>query len=58
MITLTPQLALLAVITSGVGFAMIRLGLAEGALRLRNAKRRCPACGRFVEARTCSNCGS
>jgi len=58
MITLTPQLALLAVITSGIGVAMIRLGLAEGALRLRHTKRRCPACGRFVEARTCTNCRS
>jgi hypothetical protein len=56
MITLTPQLAMLAVITTGIGFVMIRLGLGEGGLRLRRANRRCPACGRLVQGRVCSHC--
>jgi hypothetical protein len=56
MITLTPELATLGTITTGIGFVMIRLGLGEGALRLRRENRRCPACGRIVQARVCSHC--
>jgi hypothetical protein len=56
MTTLTPELATLGVITTGIGFVMIRLGLGEGALRLRRANRRCPACGRLMQARICSHC--
>jgi hypothetical protein len=58
MSTLTPQLAMLAVITTGIGFVMIRLGLGQGQLRLRRAERRCPACGRLVHGRICPNCAS
>jgi hypothetical protein len=55
MIALLPQMAFLALITTGVGFLMIRLGLSKG-LEARHEQRRCPACGRLVQASTCSNC--
>jgi rRNA maturation endonuclease Nob1 len=57
MITLAPQLALLALTTSVVGFVMIRLGLGQRVLRPRHSKLRCVACGRLVESRICPNCG-
>jgi hypothetical protein len=45
---LTPQLALLCVITTGVGIVMLLHGLEEGKVRLRlRSMRRCAACGRF-----------
>jgi hypothetical protein len=58
MSTLTPQLAMLAVITTGIGFVMMRMGLGQGLLRLRRVNRRCPACGRLVQGRSCSHCAS
>lgn len=56
MVTFAPQLALLALTTSVVGFVMIRLGLGQRVLRLRHSKHRCAACGRLVEGRICPNC--
>jgi hypothetical protein len=55
MTTLDPELALAFVITSGAGAAMVVQGLRRRAL-LRRAHRRCPACGRVVQARVC-DCG-
>ncbi len=56
MITLTPQLAVLAVVTTGVGVVMSRLGLQFGLLEARRVRRRCPACGHVLQARVCSHC--
>ena len=53
---LTPQLAVLAAMTTGAGAAMIRLGVGEGLLRFRKAARRCPSCDRLIEERVCPTC--
>jgi len=57
MIFLTPQLILLAAVTSAVGVAMIRLGVAHGLLQLRHGEHRCPACGRSTQGGICRRCG-
>jgi hypothetical protein len=53
MTLLTPQLALLAALTTAAGAVMIRLGLSRNMLQLRKTERRCPACGRLVRNRVC-----
>jgi hypothetical protein len=53
MIAVIPQLA---VVTTGVGAVMIRLGLGKGLLQLRNAPRRCPSCGRLIDGSACRHC--
>jgi hypothetical protein len=53
MTLLTPQLALLAALTTAAGAVMIRLGLSRDMLQLRKTERRCPACGRLVRNRVC-----
>jgi len=57
MIVLTPEVALVAALTTGVGAAMIRLGLSRGLLQLRNVEQRCPACGRLTRDHVCPRCG-
>ena len=46
----------LAVVTTGVGAVMIRLGLDRGLLQPRNVPRRCPSCGRLIDGRACRHC--
>jgi len=53
MTALIPELAL---VTTGVGAVMIRLGLDRGLLRLRNVPRRCPSCGRLIDGPACRHC--
>jgi len=56
MNALTPHLALLSVLTTGVGAAMIRMAIGRGLLTARQEKRRCPSCGRLIRATVCSAC--
>jgi hypothetical protein len=56
MTNLFPQLTLLAVVTTGVGVAMSRLGIRYGLLEARREQRRCASCGRVLHERTCRNC--
>ncbi|HXY84627.1 MAG TPA: hypothetical protein VEH52_04015 [Gaiellaceae bacterium] len=56
MTGLSQHLALLAVITSGVGAAMVRIGLNRRGLEPRRVERRCPACGRTLRAAACEAC--
>jgi hypothetical protein len=56
MTLLTPQLILLAAVTTAVGAAMIRLGVAHGLLQLRKGEHRCPACGRSTRGGVCPRC--
>ena len=51
-----PHTATLAVLTLGVGSIMAAAGLQKSALELRKRRRRCPSCGRNIEARVCSSC--
>lgn len=56
--TLDPHTALLAVTTLGVGWLMATAGVQKNALEWRRRRRTCPACGRHIETRVCSSCGS
>ena len=56
MSNLTPQLASLAFVTTGVGVAMSRLGIRHGMLEARRERQRCASCGRVLRARVCSKC--
>lgn len=50
------QLVFVAVVTTGIGAVMIRLGLNRDLLVRRRSRRRCPACGRLIEHRVCEVC--
>jgi recombinational DNA repair protein RecR len=52
---MTPLISL-GLLTTGVGAAMIRLGLARGLLESRVPRRRCPSCGRLIEGAVCRVC--
>jgi hypothetical protein len=50
-VALTPQFALLFVITTAVGVVMLMFGLEEGRVRVRSRRlERCAACGKVVRA--------
>jgi NADH pyrophosphatase NudC (nudix superfamily) len=51
---LDPNTALLAVVTSGVGYLMVVAGLHKSMLEWRRSARMCPSCGRTITARVCS----
>ena len=53
---LTPHLAVLAAVTTGIGMAMVRLGASRGRLEMRRVLRRCPACGRALQTAVCEAC--
>jgi hypothetical protein len=48
---LSAQIVLVAIVTTGIGAVMIRLGMDRGALVRRRASRRCPSCGRIIQHR-------
>jgi hypothetical protein len=54
--TLTTNVAYFAAVSMGVGFAMSKIAMRTGQLKLRRAERRCPACGRLTERRNCTWC--
>jgi hypothetical protein len=54
---LDPHLVTLAAATLGAGWLMAVAGLQKSALELKRRRRRCPSCGRQIEARVCSSCG-
>jgi hypothetical protein len=53
---LDPNIAILALLTSGVGYLMIVAGIHKSLLEWRRSGRRCPSCGRAIQARVCSYC--
>lgn len=53
---LSSQVALVALVTMGVGGVMIRLGLDKGLLVRRRVVRRCPSCGRLIRQNVCQAC--
>jgi hypothetical protein len=55
---LDPNIALIAVITCGVGYVMTIAGIQKSALEWRRRRRVCPSCGRSIETRVCSSCAS
>jgi len=50
---LDPQLALLFVLTTGVGFVMLTAGVQKRALEWRRRRRLCPSCGRRIDGPVC-----
>jgi NADH pyrophosphatase NudC (nudix superfamily) len=51
-----PNIALLAVLTSGVGYLMVVAGVHKSMLEWRRSTRMCPSCGRAITARVCTFC--
>jgi hypothetical protein len=50
---LDPHIALLAVVTMGIGYVMALAGVHKSALEWRRRDRICPSCGRAIKARVC-----
>ena len=53
---LDPNIALLAVVTCGIGYLMVMAGVGKSMLEWRRTSRRCPGCGRVIQQRVCSFC--
>jgi hypothetical protein len=53
---LDPNITILAVVTTGVGYLMVVAGLHKSMLEWRRPGRMCPSCGRAIQARVCSYC--
>jgi hypothetical protein len=53
---LDPNIALVALVTSGVGYLMIVAGVHKSLLEWRRAGRLCPSCGRALTSRVCTFC--
>jgi hypothetical protein len=53
---LTPQLALLIISTTGVGFLMLSAGVEKKALEWRRRRRTCAACGKHLPGRSVCGC--
>jgi NADH pyrophosphatase NudC (nudix superfamily) len=51
-----PHIAILAVLTSGVGYLMVASGIHKSMLEWRRNGRLCPSCGRLITSRVCSFC--
>ena len=51
-----PNTALLAIVTTGVGYLMVTAGLHKSMLELRRSMRSCPSCGRAIHERVCVHC--
>ncbi len=56
--TFDAHLAILAVVTLGVGWLMAVAGLQKSALEWRRRRRICPSCGREIRSRVCPSCTS
>jgi hypothetical protein len=52
------HVAIVAVVTIGIGWVMMTAGLQKGALEFRRRRRVCPSCGREIRARVCTTCTS
>ncbi len=50
---LNHHLALIGIVTCGVGYFMALAGIHKSALEWRRRRRRCPSCGREIVARVC-----
>ena len=52
------NIAIITVLTTGVGYLMVVAGLQKSALEWKRGRRVCPSCGRRIHQRVCSNCSS
>ena len=54
--TIDLHIAMLAILTVGIGWVMMTAGLQKNALEWRHARRVCPSCGHRIRARVCAHC--
>jgi rRNA maturation endonuclease Nob1 len=54
LVELDPQLAVLAAVTTAIGWTMLFAGARKRMLDLRHEKRICPSCGHEIEGRVCN----
>jgi formate dehydrogenase maturation protein FdhE len=54
--TLNLHIAMLVILTVGIGWVMMTAGLQKSALEWRQRRRICPSCGRQIQARVCTTC--
>ncbi|HEY2072166.1 MAG TPA: hypothetical protein VGG88_01185 [Gaiellaceae bacterium] len=54
--TIDLHIAMLAILTVGVGWVMMVSGVQKSALEWRQRRRICPSCGHEIRARVCANC--
>jgi formate dehydrogenase maturation protein FdhE len=54
--TLNLHIAMLVILTVGIGWVMMTAGLQKSALEWRQRRRICPSCGRQIHARVCTTC--
>ena len=52
------HIAMLAVLTVGIGWVMLSAGVQKNALEWRQRRRICPSCGHEIHARVCAYCAS
>jgi hypothetical protein len=57
-LTIDLHIAMLALLTVGVGWMMLTAGMQKNALEWRRQRRVCPSCGREIHARVCTTCAS
>ena len=50
------NIAVLAVVTSAIGYLMVFAGVHKSALEWKRRRRICPSCGRMITERVCSAC--
>jgi NADH pyrophosphatase NudC (nudix superfamily) len=50
------NVAIIAIVTSGIGYLMVLAGVHKSALEWRHRQRICPSCGRELRARVCGVC--
>ena len=55
---LQPHIALLVILTCGVGYVMAVAGVQKSALEWRRRQRTCPSCGRTIDTRVCRSCSA
>ena len=53
-----PNIAIVAVVTTGIGYLMVLTGVGKSMLEWRRAARVCPGCGRAITGRVCSFCSN
>ena len=54
--TIDLHIAMLVILTIGIGWVMMVAGLNKSALEWRQRRRICPSCGREIRARVCTTC--
>jgi NADH pyrophosphatase NudC (nudix superfamily) len=53
---LDSNIAVLAAVTSAIGYLMTLAGVHKSALEWKRRRRICPSCGREIQSRVCSAC--